>query len=138
MNIFYSTAKEDFETSFFIRQKIILKKHISEKKKLRSNFLPNLEKIYSLLIKKIIYSPENIKISLFYEQNPKNFRETKSPVANSFAVCDGEKLPDTKRKNSVFSQNFQFVSKYAAAGLGFEPRFNAPGAFGLPLADPAI
>ncbi len=45
-------------------------------------------------------------------------------------------IPAAKNKNYPRTVLGQFL--FLAAGPGLEPGFNAPGAFGLPLADPAI
>lgn len=96
-------------------------------------------------IQKIIYSSQNIKISLFYpegEQAPyragseiiKNFSAIKNPARQKAGglswLC-----PD--KENSVLRQNKKFVASNAAAGPGFEPGYPLPKSGVLPLDDPA-
>ena len=69
-------------------------------------------------IEKIIYLPENIKINLFYSENPQdfqNFGDEKSPAPACFAGGSGAKIPSEKNQNSIFSKNFQFVSDKTSA-----------------------
>ncbi len=68
-------------------------------------------------IKKIIYSPENIKINLFYSENPAdfpNFGDEKSPALRSRAGLSGAK-PD--KESSVSLLNNQFVSEITSAQI---------------------
>ena len=83
---------------------------------------------------KIIYSKENIKISLFYTEILKNFAAQKSPALRQQG---GASRRSRDWGNLISAKNSQFVADNFAAGLGFEPRLMAPGATCLPLADPA-
>ncbi len=69
-------------------------------------------------IEKIIYSPENIKITFKILQNPQDFEEQKSPVSPKRDGASGQS-PD--KENSVFSQNEKFVFRHSAPAVGLEP-----------------
>ena len=86
-------------------------------------------------IEKIIYSKENINISLFYSESLKNFLAEKSPASRQRGGASGRSADE---KNIIPIKENQFETNNIAAGLGFEPRLMAPKATVLPLDDPAI
>ena len=59
-------------------------------------------------IKEIIYSGENIKITLFYSGNFKNFLAGKSPARQQ---AGGAEIPSDNKENSIFSNKPEFVSE---------------------------
>ena len=79
-------------------------------------------------LKKILYSPENIKIRFISRQNPADFGDQ-----NGLALSERGRGEQTSS-----SENFEFVSLNTAAGPGLEPGLMAPEATCLPLADPAM
>ena len=65
-----------------------------------------------IFIKEIIYSGENIKISLFYSGNFKNFLAGKSPAR---LQAGGAEIPNRRKENSIFSNESEFVSETTSA-----------------------
>ena len=63
-------------------------------------------------IKGIIYSKENIKITLFYSGNFKNFSADKSPAPPKRG---GAEIPSENEENSIFSNKSEFVSETTSA-----------------------
>ena len=57
-------------------------------------------------IKEIIYSKENIEISLFYSENFKNFSADKNPAR---LKAGGAEIPNDNKENSIFSNGSEFV-----------------------------
>ena len=66
-------------------------------------------------IKEIIYSGENIKITLFYSENFKNFSADKSPVPPK---RDGAEIPSDNKENLIFSNKSEFVSNTTSGDGG--------------------
>ena len=68
---------------------------------------------------KILYSPENIKISFIFRHNPQDFGGMKSP-SPALRGWGESQIPE-KEKSVLVSEN-KFETEYTAAGPGFEPR----------------
>jgi len=62
---------------------------------------------------KILYSPENIKISFVYCQNPQGFDGLKSPSPPK-AGWDNDQIPE--RENSILVNENKFETECTAAG----------------------
>ena len=86
-------------------------------------------------LEKILYSPENIKISFIYRQNPQDFGGTKSPAPTKSGL--GEQVIFEK-ENSVLVNGNKFETEYTAAGVGIEPTISGPKPDVLPLHHPAL
>ena len=65
-------------------------------------------------IKEIIYSGENIKITLFYSGNFKNFLAGKSPARQQ---AGGAEIPSDNKESLVFSNKTKFVSETTSAQI---------------------
>ena len=65
-------------------------------------------------LKKILYSPENIKIRFISRQNPQDFGDQNGPALSKRG----------RGEQTSSSENFQFVSYSMAPAAGFEPATN--------------
>ena len=85
-------------------------------------------------IEKIIYSKENIKISLFYSEILKNFAAQKSPAPRQRG---GASRRSRDWGNLISSENSRFEADNIAAGERIERSLKPPKGPVLPLDDPA-
>jgi len=65
-------------------------------------------------LEKILYSPENIKISFIYRQNPQDFGGTKSPSPPKAGWGESQ---ISGKENSIFAKKSGFVSSKLAARI---------------------
>ena len=84
-------------------------------------------------IEEIIYSKENIKISLFYSQIFKNFAAQKSPA---LLQQGGASARSADEKDIISSKENQFEANKVAAGPGLEPGSREPESRVLPITPP--
>ena len=89
-------------------------------------------------IKGILYSKENLKITLFYSENSKKLKNSPPKKMTDLLSQGSQKFLETQEGNLFPSYNSKFVSNMMAAGLGLEPRYLGSKPRVLPLDDPAI
>ena len=89
-------------------------------------------------IKDILYSKENIKITLFYSENSKKLKNSPPKKMTDLLSQGSQKFSETQEGNSFPSYNSKFVSNMLAPGLGLEPRLPGPEPGVLPLDDPGL
>ena len=87
---------------------------LAEKKGMERNLLAKR------FIEKIIYSKENIKISLFYSENLKNFLVEKSPASRQRGGASGRSADE---KNIISPKNSQFETDNLAVYPERNPNF---------------
>jgi len=73
-------------------------------------------------IKGILYSKENLKITLFYSENLKELKISGGKKITALLSQGSQKISGGQGESSLSSYNPKFVSNMMAAGPGFEPR----------------
>ena len=119
----YEPAKACSKLSLFSAKKIAnnLKSFLSalsRKKGIERNLL------IKKFLKEIIYSPENVKIRLFYSENSENFPNFASEKTPALRKQGGAKKIKKETENAIFSDKSEFASSNSAPRAGFEPATN--------------